>query len=93
MIERFKRWESPRKQGRNDKGKGGTARARQLRKREQMLRQKLKSNSSSKPEKFKPQEREIIPSLFYWQYCLFSGIFFQLYASAQKYYEPIEMCK
>ncbi|NJR48065.1 MAG: hypothetical protein HC775_21445 [Hyellaceae cyanobacterium CSU_1_1] len=64
MVERLKRWESPRKQGRNDKGKGGTARARQLRKREQMLRQRLKSNGSSKPEKFKQQEREIIPSLF-----------------------------
>jgi hypothetical protein len=65
MVQRLKRWESPRKQGRNDKGKGGTARARQLRKREQMLRQKLKTriddvtsvkcsdlknNSSSKPK-------------------------------------------
>lgn len=89
MLERLKRWESPRKQGRNDKGKGGTARARQLRKREQMLRQRLKSNGSSKPEKFKQQEREIIASLFYGQYCWFSGIFFQLCASGQKYYEPI----
>ena len=43
MVERLKRWESPRKRGRNDKGKGGSARARQLRKREQMLRQKLKN--------------------------------------------------
>lgn len=65
MVERLKRWESPRKQGRNDKGKGGTARARQLRKREQMLLQKLKSKDSLKPEKFKQQEREITPSLFY----------------------------
>ncbi|MEN9869892.1 MAG: hypothetical protein RLZZ171_875 [Cyanobacteriota bacterium] len=65
MVQRLKRWESPRKQGRNDKGKGGTARARQLRKREQMLRQKLKSNDSSKLEKFKQEEREIILPLFY----------------------------
>ena len=42
MVQRLKRWESPRKQGRNDKGKGGSARARQLRKREQMLKAKLK---------------------------------------------------
>ena len=63
MVERLKRWESPRKRGRNDKGKGGTARARQLRKREQMLRQKLKSNGSSKSNKFK-RERETIPSFF-----------------------------
>jgi hypothetical protein len=67
MVQRLKRWESPRKQGRNDKGKGGTARARQLRKREQMLRQKLKSNDSSKPEKFKQEEREMIVPLFYWR--------------------------
>jgi hypothetical protein len=64
MVQRLKRWESPRKQGRNDKGKGGTARARQLRKREQMLRQKLKSNGSSKPEKLKQEEREMILPLF-----------------------------
>ena len=61
MVERLKRWESPRKQGRNDKGKGGSARARQLRKREQMLRQKLKSNDKQPQEK---GGREVIPSLF-----------------------------
>lgn len=63
MVERLKRWESPRKRGRNDKGKGGTARARQLRKREQMLRQKLKNNSERKSTTSR-EEREIIPSLF-----------------------------
>lgn len=65
MVERLKRWESPRKRGRNDKGKGGSARARQLRKREQMLRQKLKQPGAPKLEKFKQSEREIIPSLFF----------------------------
>ncbi len=39
---RLKRWESPRRQGRNDKGRGGSARARQLRKQRQQLRRKLK---------------------------------------------------
>jgi hypothetical protein len=39
---RLKRWESPRREGRNDKGKGGSARKRQLKKQRQMLRQKLK---------------------------------------------------
>ena len=63
MVERLKRWESPRKRGRNDKGKGCSARARQLRKREQMLRQKLKSNVE-KSEKTTGEGREIIPSLF-----------------------------
>jgi hypothetical protein len=42
MSQRLKRWESPRNEGRNDKGKGGSARQRQLKKRTQMLRQKLK---------------------------------------------------
>ena len=65
MVERLKRWESPRKRGRNDKGKGGSARARQLRKREQMLRQKLKQQGEQKPEKLPRQGREIIPSLFF----------------------------
>jgi hypothetical protein len=47
MTERLKRWESPRRQGRNDKGKGGSARAKQLRKQQQMLRKKLKDNGSN----------------------------------------------
>ncbi len=39
---KLKRWESPRRRGRNDKGKGGSARARQIRKQQKMLRKKLK---------------------------------------------------
>lgn len=38
----LKRWESPRRQGRNDKGRKATARQRQLRKRQQQLRKQLK---------------------------------------------------
>ncbi|MEH1784155.1 hypothetical protein [Nostoc sp.] len=45
---RLKRWESPRKEGRNDKGRGGSARKRQLKKQRQMLRQRLKE--SNKPD-------------------------------------------
>ncbi|MBD2292961.1 hypothetical protein H6G06_05555 [Anabaena sphaerica FACHB-251] len=45
---RLKRWESPRKEGRNDKGRGGSARQRQLKKQRQMLRNKLKE--AQKPE-------------------------------------------
>jgi hypothetical protein len=48
MAQRLKSWESPRRQGRNDKGKGGSARARQLRKQQQMLRQKLKGSPENK---------------------------------------------
>ncbi|WP_265263383.1 hypothetical protein [Spirulina subsalsa] len=43
----LKRWESPRRVGRNDKGRGGTARQRQLRKQQQTLRRKLKSYPST----------------------------------------------
>lgn len=42
MAQRLKRWESPRRRGRNDKGKGGSARQRQIKKQQQMLRKKLK---------------------------------------------------
>lgn len=66
MVERLKSWESPRKRGRNDKGKGGTARARQLKKREKLLRKKLKQNQSIQGKKSnKSQEGEIIPPLFF----------------------------
>ena len=60
MVERLKRWESPRKRGRNHKGKGGSARARQLRKQQQLLRKKLKENSDNqKPNQ--DQRRELNP--------------------------------
>jgi hypothetical protein len=42
---RLKRWESPRKEGRNDKGRGGSARQRQLKKQQQMLRKRLKEET------------------------------------------------
>ncbi len=46
MAQRLKSWESPRSEGRNNKGKGGSARQRQLKKRTQMLRQKLKDQGN-----------------------------------------------
>lgn len=42
----IKSWESPRRRGRNDKGQGGSARQRQLKKRDKMLVNKLKRNSN-----------------------------------------------
>jgi hypothetical protein len=53
MAQRLKRWESPRREGRNDKGRGGSARQRQKRKQFKLLRQKLKDQSGqsdSSPE-------------------------------------------
>ena len=43
MSRLLKRWESPRKEGRNHKGRGGSARKRQLKKQQNQLRQKLKA--------------------------------------------------
>ncbi len=51
-MPRLKSWESPRRQGRNDKGKGGSARKRQLKKRQQMLRNQLKGNGEGKTTLF-----------------------------------------
>ncbi len=68
MTQRLKSWESPRKQGRNNKGKGGSARARQLKKQQQMLRKKLKGEGdgiNKQENKQKDQRGKIkIPSLF-----------------------------
>lgn len=64
MQQRLKRWESPRRKGRNDKGKGGSARAKQIRKQQKMLRQKLKNNSETKKQN-SHQERKINLPLFF----------------------------
>jgi hypothetical protein len=40
----LKRWESPRREGRNDKGKIASARLRQLKKKRNVWREKLKEN-------------------------------------------------
>jgi len=42
VAQQLKRWESPRREGRNSKGKGGSARQLQLRKQFKTLSQKLK---------------------------------------------------
>lgn len=47
MAQHLKRWESPRHPGRNNKGRGGSARQRQLRKRSQGLRHRLWQDTSS----------------------------------------------
>jgi hypothetical protein len=63
MARMLKRWESPRKEGRNDKGKGGSARRRQLKKQTQMLRKKLKGMGSIEQQGGGPK-RESHDSLF-----------------------------
>jgi len=51
MAQLLKRWESPRRKGRNDKGRGGAARQRQLAKRNQVLRKRLKDSTSARDQK------------------------------------------
>ena len=46
-MPRLKSWESPRREGRNNKGKGGGKKKKQWLKRQQMLRNKLKQNNQN----------------------------------------------
>jgi hypothetical protein len=71
---RMKRWESPRREGRNDKGRKSSARQRQIKKQTQALRLKLKGgdwNSGNKKKDNGPQNnpggREIIRGLLFCQ--------------------------
>jgi hypothetical protein len=55
---RLKSWESPRSEGRNSKGKGGSARARQLKKRQQTLRKLLKAQNPQSGDRQNNQGKE-----------------------------------
>jgi hypothetical protein len=63
---RLKRWESPRREGRNDKGRGGSARKRQLKKQRQMLRQKLKeaNQQDNKKNNQSGEDKQVFPIFF-----------------------------
>ncbi len=69
---RLKRWESPRREGRNDKGRGGAARKRQLKKQRQMLRQKLKENQKPNDHHNNNQNNQGESSTFPYFFGLFS---------------------
>lgn len=56
---RLKRWESPRRQGRNHKGKGGAARQRQLKKQQQMMRKKLKGEPIQSQKRTSKTQKKI----------------------------------
>jgi len=66
MHQRLKRWESPRSEGRNKKGKGGTARARQLKKQTQMMRQRLKEDNNKDKKR---REDDVLLAVFCWVRC------------------------
>ena len=72
-MPRLKSWESPRRQGRNDKGKGGSARKRQLKKRQQALRNKLQRNGEEKTTLF-PFSMSIYQKL--WKFTFIDGCHF-----------------
>lgn len=57
MAQQLKRWESPRRKGRNHKGRGGAARQRQLVKRNQLLRKRLNSPNSDGGQKTRNNDR------------------------------------
>lgn len=65
MAQRLKRWESPRREGRNDKGRGGSARQRQRRKQLQVLRQKLKEQSQDQNNQKQRGGSEMLPLIFW----------------------------
>jgi hypothetical protein len=67
MAQQLKRWESPRRKGRNDKGRGGAARQRQLAKRNQTLRKRLKeapTTSDSDSKRGEPMLSSFFASVF-----------------------------
>ncbi len=77
MVQRLKRWESPRRQGRNKKGRGGSARLRQLKKQQQMLRNKLKGQQENKKQnKQNKREEKLISSFSVLIHMYFMSCFF-----------------
>lgn|SRR5687767_7683375 len=70
MAQRLKRWESPRREGRNSKGKGGSARQRQIKKRTQALRRKLQDSQSDQQNNSKPSREENVNPLPCFLFCL-----------------------
>ena len=73
MAQRLKRWESPRRSGRNHKGRGGSARQRQRKQQLQQLRKRLKSDPTATPPQSPPHSnsvpsREASASLFLWAF-------------------------
>jgi hypothetical protein len=65
MAQRLKRWESPRRQGRNDKGRGGSARQRQLKKQTQLLRKRLKEQGKGEDRQQQKGGKANFPLFFF----------------------------
>jgi hypothetical protein len=66
-MARLKRWESPRREGRNDKGKKSSARQRQLKKQTKMLRKRLKQDDTNHQQNNQKRGSGTqTTSLFFW---------------------------
>ncbi|QYO68897.1 hypothetical protein [Leptolyngbya sp. 7M] len=65
MSQRLKRWESPRREGRNDKGRGGSARQRQKQKQLKALRQKLKQTGQQADDHGGKDSNGLFPLRFF----------------------------
>lgn len=63
MAQQLKRWESPRRKGRNDKGRGGSARQRQLRKQFKTLKKMLEDKNKPDDKNSEGRELRSLPSL------------------------------
>ncbi len=73
MTHQLKRWESPRREGRNHKGRGGSAKQRQYKKRQKRLIKQLKNRiegSTAEKNASKGKERPYGLSFFDLSLCL-----------------------
>jgi len=69
MGQRLKRWESPRQTGRNNKGRGGSARQRQLQKRQQTWRQRLREEVQGVSIQGQTKREDKNPPVFFSHSC------------------------
>ena len=58
MAQQLKRWESPRREGRNHKGRGGSAKQRQYMKRQKRLRKRLQAGINNAEDHVKQKEAQ-----------------------------------
>ena len=63
MAQQLKRWESPRREGRNHKGRGGSAKQRQYKKRQKRLIKQLSGIDGSVVRKNTNEQRERLDGL------------------------------
>lgn len=59
MAQRLKSWESPRHEGRNHKGRGGSAKQRQYMKRQKQLRKRLQAGINGSVTKSSPNSTRV----------------------------------